>query len=99
MDTTTTVFAIVTLVILILILILSSVYMMYRFHTNTSQDIIKKEIDIKLMQIKVAEGELETVRLKAQRRIKDSINDELASQGPNLMMLSWVPEQPLPAHS
>lgn len=89
MDTTTTVFAIVTLVIMILLsLNLASVYMMYRFHTNTSQDIIKKEIDIKLMQIKVAEGELETVRLKAQRRIKDSINDELASQGPNLMMLS-----------
>lgn len=89
MDISTTVVAIVSLVILILLsLNLASVYMMYRFHTNTSKDIIKKEIDMKLMQIKVAEGELETVRLKAQGRIKDSINDELASQGPNLMMLS-----------
>ena len=85
METTTIVFAMASLVILILLsLNLASVYMMY---TNTSQDIIKKEIAINLMQIKVAEGELETDKLKADGRIKNSIIDALASQEPNLMML------------
>ena len=85
METTTIEFAMASLVILILLsLNLASVYMMY---TNTSQDIIKKEIAINLMQIKVAEGELETDKLKADGRIKNSIIDALASQEPNLMML------------
>ena len=85
METTTIVFAMASLVILILLsLNLASVYMMY---TNTSQDIIKKEIAINLMQIKVAEGELETDKLKADSRIKNSIIDALAIQEPNLMML------------
>ena len=85
METTTVIFAMASLVILILLsLNLASVYMMY---TNTSQDIIKKEIAINLMQIKVAEGELETDKLKADSRIKNSIIDALASQEPNLMML------------
>ena len=85
METTTIEFAMASLVILILLsLNLASVYMMY---TNTSQDIIKKEIAINLMQIKVAEGELETDKLKAEGRIKNSIIDALASQEPNLMML------------
>ena len=85
METTTIEFAMASLVILILLsLNLASVYMMY---TNTSQDIIKKEIAINLMQIKVAEGELETDKLKAEGRIKNSIIDALASQEPNLMRL------------
>ena len=85
METTTIEFAMASLVILILLsLNLASVYMMY---TNTSQDIIKKEIAINLMQIKVAEGELETDKLKADSRIKNSIIDALAIQEPNLMML------------